>query len=208
MLVITTKILISVSYSLKSYLVQDWLVVFPTPAAEAKRIEAMATQKNIIPNESLSLKSLSSVPSSPKILPSVLSSGPLLNTENVLMLVDSTQRSDLSIDEALERLVLSDKGATQMFTLIGAIFQRAIEQGRTTDLDVEDWRSLLQQADESSRNGQPDIDALGLIRKILACLWSSKSEEIVEATKLLADGCRERELDSGLQQGALDEGSS
>lgn len=168
----------------------------------------MATHKNIIPNESLSPENLSSVSSSPNILPSFLSSGPSLNTKDVSKSVDSTQRSDPSIDEALERLVLSDKGATQMFTLIGALFQRAIEQGQRTDLDVEDWRSLLQRADESSRHGQPDIDALRLIRKILACLWSSKSEEIVEATKLLADRSRERELNSSLQEGALGKGNS
>ena len=81
----------------------------------------------------------------------------------------------------------------QIFAPIGAIFEHAAAQ-EEADLGVGDWKALLKHAEESSRRGNKDVDALRLIRTILDYLWSSGSEEdLVSAAKILADGSRECE---------------
>ncbi|MCJ1265580.1 hypothetical protein MMC22_005460 [Lobaria immixta] len=100
-------------------------------------------------------------------------------------------QSDSSLERTFGDLKLTDE--PDMFVAVGAIFQHAIQGDEGVDLGVTDrWRAVLERANESSRRGLTDIEALKLVRKILDHLWSNGPEEdLVNAARVLADACRE-----------------
>ena len=106
----------------------------------------------------------------------------------------SARQSGPSLDSIFSQLELVEKPPLTMFTALGTIFQHAIRGEQAIDLGVRDWWSVLRHADEASGRGFTDAGALTLIETILEHLWSNGPEDdLVNAARILADACRERE---------------
>lgn len=108
--------------------------------------------------------------------------------------------SSSSIESLLGHLDLTERLPVQMFTAMGAIFQHATrhhQQGTVVEPGgTSDWQAILEGADTFIRSGGRFIDlrALQLVRSILDYLWLDGPEDnLVKASKVLADSCRERE---------------
>lgn len=153
----------------------------------------MGGKINIPQDVSFSTSDRRSPPPSPTASqPSLIEDLPL-KLENTSAQDCSDNLGESSLESKLSSLEISDSPPSQMFASIAAIFQRATAQ-EEVDVGVGDWRALLERAEASSRRGNKDIDALRLVRTILDYLWSSGSEEdLVSASKILADGSRECE---------------
>lgn len=109
--------------------------------------------------------------------------------------------SSSSIESLLDHLDLTERVPVQMFTAMGAIFQHATrhhQQGTVVDPGgTSDWQAILEGADTFIRSGGHIIElrALQLVRSILDYLWlDGPEDDLVKASRVLADSCREREF--------------
>ncbi len=106
--------------------------------------------------------------------------------------------SSSSIESLLGHLDLTteERLPVQMFTAVGAIFQHATRhQGTVNPGGTSDWQAILEGADTLYRTGHIDLRALQLVRSILDYLWlDGPEDDLVKASRVLADACREREF--------------
>lgn len=95
-----------------------------------------------------------------------------------------------SVTDLFKGLKLSQKEQEEMFSSLEAIFHRAeeVEGG----VGVGELRAVFEHADESSRAGYKDVDALRNVRGILDQMWWSESTFVVSAAEVLANGSRDR----------------
>lgn len=148
---------------------------------------------NIPPDVSFSTSDHRSLPPSPIVPNSSLVWDSSLINDNTPAQHKPDSSGEPSLESIFDSLNIHRSSPMQIFAPIGAIFEHAAAQ-EEADLGVGDWKALLKHAEESSRRGNKDVDALRLIRTILDYLWSSGSEEdLVSAAKILADGSRECE---------------
>ena len=147
---------------------------------------------------------------SPPVLKDTPISSSSLSSKTTSDQAQSAHELDHSLESVLQRLHLTEPPHLRMFAAVGAIFERASQDEDEIDLGVVgDWRAVLQHADELNRHGLTDPEALTVIKRILDQLWSSGAErDLVNATKILADLCRERELivDTSERLGAINFG--
>lgn len=80
--------------------------------------------------------------------------------------------------------------AERMFAQLGRVFRHAV-QAHHIDLGAPDWHNRLRQADENSRQGNRDTEALRWIRTVLEQLRTLDSEDLVEAANVLANASRD-----------------
>lgn len=101
-----------------------------------------------------------------------------------------------SIESLLGHLELIERLPVRMFTAVGAIFQHATRhEGTINPGGRSDWQAVLEGADTLYRSGRIDVGALQVIRSILDYLWLvGPDDDLVKASKALADACRERKL--------------
>lgn len=101
------------------------------------------------------------------------------------------------IEALLGHLDLTERPPLQMFTAVGAVFQHATRHDEAT-VDpggTSNWQAILEGADTLYRSGRIDVRALQVIRSILDYLWLDRPEdELVKASRVLADACRDCEL--------------
>jgi hypothetical protein len=69
--------------------------------------------------------------------------------------------------------------------------QEVDEAGNTFDL--KELHASLEEADENSRRGRRDAETLQSVTATLHKLWACKSEYLVQATEIIANGSRDRE---------------
>lgn len=114
-----------------------------------------------------------------------------------------------SIESLLGHLDLTERRLpVQMFSAVGAIFQHATRHGDDDGDDDDDdddegtidpggnsdWQAILEGADTLYRSGRINVRALQVVRSILDYLWlDGPEDELVKASRVLADACRERE---------------
>ncbi|KAL8695741.1 MAG: hypothetical protein Q9224_003194 [Gallowayella concinna] len=80
--------------------------------------------------------------------------------------------------------------AERIFASLGVVIKHAAEQ-HELDLDVRAILVILRQADEASRRGIRDVEALVTVRNVLDQLLVSHSQDFVEAARMLADASRD-----------------
>lgn len=95
-----------------------------------------------------------------------------------------------SIADSLRVLQLSHEEQKRMFSSLEAVFQRAEEA--EGGVGVGELQAVFKHADESSRAGYKDVEALRNVRGILDQMWWSDSEFMASAAEVLADGSRDR----------------
>lgn len=107
-----------------------------------------------------------------------------------------TEHVEVSIESLLGHLELIEKLPIGMFSAVGAIFKQATRHEGTVDPGgISEWQAVLEGADTLYRHGRIDVAALKLIRSILDYLWlNGPEDDLVEASRALADACRECEL--------------
>lgn len=103
---------------------------------------------------------------------------------------------EVSIESLLGHLELKEKLPIRMFSFVGAIFKQATRhEGNVDPGGINEWQAVLEGADTSYRRGRIDVGALQVIRSILDYLWlNGPEDDLVKASRALADACREREL--------------
>jgi inactivated superfamily I helicase len=69
--------------------------------------------------------------------------------------------------------------------------QEVDEAGNTFDL--KELHASLEEADANSRRGRRDAETLQAVSVTLHKLWACKSEYLVQATEIVANGSRDRE---------------
>lgn len=118
-----------------------------------------------------------------------------LSTNSTSNQTEPAHESDPSLDTILTQLKLEEKPPRGMFTAVGAIFEHTSQDAEDVHVDdFRDWRAVLEHADGLNARGLTHPDALSLIRHILHHLWSiGLEDDLANATKILADLCRERE---------------
>lgn len=105
---------------------------------------------------------------------------------------------DLNVDEAPLTLVFDQlnlreetRMAERMFLSLGVIIQHATEEFEL-DIDVQEVQDALRHADQISRNGNRDVEALAKIQAVLAqLLLLQDSNHLVEAAIILANASRD-----------------
>ncbi|KAI9881301.1 MAG: hypothetical protein M1830_005588 [Pleopsidium flavum] len=97
----------------------------------------------------------------------------------------------LSIADSLKDPKIPHEKQKRMFSTLEAIFQRAEEA--EGGVGVGELQAVFEHADESSRAGYRDVEALSNVRGILNQMWWSDSEFIASAAEVLADGSRDPE---------------
>ncbi|KAL8682115.1 MAG: hypothetical protein Q9186_001820 [Xanthomendoza sp. 1 TL-2023] len=80
--------------------------------------------------------------------------------------------------------------AERIFASLGVVIKHAAEE-HELDLDVRAILVILRQADEASRRGIRDVEALITVRNVLDQLPVSHSQDFVEAARILADASRD-----------------
>lgn len=131
-------------------------------------------------------------PTGPKDIPTSSSS---LSIYTRSCQAEPARETDQSLESTFKTLHLKEPPQPKMFAAVGAIFEHASQDEDEIDLEgFGNWRAVLQRADQLGGRGLTDPEALNLIKQILDHLWSSDLEEdLVNAAKILADLCRERE---------------
>lgn len=105
---------------------------------------------------------------------------------------------DLKVDEApltlaFDQLNLHEKPqmAERMFLSLGVIIQHATEV-LELEIEVQEVQDTLRRADQISRNGNRDVEALATIQAVLAQLFLLRdSNHLVEAATILANASRD-----------------
>ncbi len=96
-----------------------------------------------------------------------------------------------ALAKSLRDLELSKENKEQMFSSLGAIFQRAEAEGVG---DFGELGVIFEHADRISRAGHRDVDALRNVKNILHQMWWSNSDFMTQAAQVLADASRDRML--------------
>ncbi|PGH02394.1 hypothetical protein GX51_04702 [Blastomyces parvus] len=77
----------------------------------------------------------------------------------------------------------------EMFRALQAIFQAAEEEDG--NFNVKGLLNSLEEADEDTRHGKRNVNALKGVRDNLGLLWRSRSDYMVQAAEVLANGSRD-----------------
>ncbi|KAL8791103.1 MAG: hypothetical protein Q9213_000310 [Squamulea squamosa] len=80
--------------------------------------------------------------------------------------------------------------AERMFLSLDVIIEHAAKE-HELDVDIQNLRNALKQADHDSRRGSRDLDVLVTIRNVLEQLLPPDSEHFVEAATILANASRD-----------------
>lgn len=83
--------------------------------------------------------------------------------------------------------------AERMFLSLGSIIQHAAEE-LELDIDVQEVQDALRRADQISRNGSRDVEALATIQAVLSDLLVLDSNHLIEAATVLANASRDGKL--------------
>ena len=135
------------------------------------------------------LPSLSTASSQPSGSTSTRSSSPKVESPS------TRDNSSPSIEKALARLTVKEDEQERMFKSLEIIFRNAQDHERSIDLghySTNDLWVLLERADESSRRGMRDREALRNVRDVMDQMLWKKSQLTVAAAKTLADASRDR----------------
>lgn len=97
-----------------------------------------------------------------------------------------------TIAETLKGLKMSENGPKQIFSSLGAIFRRAEKENDV--VLVDEFRTVFEEADDDSRVGNRDVEALKFTKGLLDQLWESRSRYIASVAEVLADASRDRTL--------------
>lgn len=87
---------------------------------------------------------------------------------------------------------MSENGPKQIFSSLGAIFRQAEKENDV--ILVDEFRTVFGEADDHSRVGNRDVEALRFAKGLLDQLWESRSGHIALVAEVLADASRDRTL--------------
>ncbi len=106
----------------------------------------------------------------------------------------------LDVDEdpltvAFDQLNLHEEPrmAERMFLSLGSIIQHAAEE-LELDINLQEVQDALRRADQISRNGSRDVEALATIQAVLSEMLVLDSNHLVEAATVLANASRDGKL--------------
>jgi hypothetical protein len=85
------------------------------------------------------------------------------------------------------------KEQQEMFRGLRDIIEKAQEVDEAgSTFDLKELHASLEEADENSRRGRRDAETLQTVCATLHALWACKSEYLVQATEIIANGSRDR----------------
>ncbi|KAL8964139.1 MAG: hypothetical protein Q9183_004667 [Haloplaca sp. 2 TL-2023] len=149
--------------------------------------------RRTLPQESGHQESLSSRPS-PNTSPldnlanSPDETKPVDHEQSLISTFDQLQVHDR--EQPSEPITTARPMAEHMFTSLGAVFLRATDNG-ALEWGDQDWQANIRKADDLAEQGNRDIGSLRWIREVLNQLLSAQTDDLIEATTILANAARD-----------------
>lgn len=104
-----------------------------------------------------------------------------------------TDLPDFSLSLSSHTETIDSEEQQEMFRGLRDIIEKAQADEAGDSFDLKQLHSSLEEADSSSKTGRRNAETLKSVSDTLHKLWACKSEYLVQATEIVANGSRDRE---------------